>query len=71
MPTIYVDVDLVEFDTADLIDELNRRKKEMGNRGADCSELLDKIHACLCLDQLTNLPDLYRQLVYEATGRIV
>lgn len=73
MPTISVDVDvdLYDFDTADLIDELNRRGKEMGSRGADCSELLDKIHACLCLDQLTNLPDLSRQLVYEATGRIV
>jgi len=73
MPTISVDVDvdLDDFDTSDLVAELNRRGKEMGSRGVDCSELLDKIHASLCLDQLTNLPDLCRQLVYEATGRIV
>ena len=73
MPTISVDVDvdLDEFNTSELIDELNRRGKEMGNRGADYSELLDKIHASLCLDQLANLPDLCRQLVYEATGRVV
>lgn len=71
MPTISVNVDLVEFDTEDLIDELKRRGKEMGNRGADCSELLNKIHAALCLGQTTSLPDLCRQLLYEATDRIV
>ncbi|GAA4493639.1 hypothetical protein [Pseudaeromonas paramecii] len=73
MPTISVDVDvdLDEFDTQDLIDELERRGKELGHRGADCSELLDKIHAALCLNSVDQLIPLARELIYQSSGRVV
>lgn len=72
MPTVYteveVDVDLDEFDTEDLIDELERRGRGFDVAGQTPTELMDRIH------QLRrNGGDYQRELdelIYVTIGRI-
>jgi hypothetical protein len=72
MPTVYteveVDVDLDEFDTEDLIDELERRGRGFDVAGQSPTELVDRIH------QLRrNGGDYQRELdelIYVTIGRI-
>jgi hypothetical protein len=72
MPTVYteveVDVDLDEFDTEDLIDELERRGRGFDVAGQTPTELVDRIH------QLRrNGGDYQRELdelIYVTIGRI-
>ena len=72
MPTVYteveVDVDLDDFDTEDLIDELERRGRGFDVAGQSPTELVDRIH------QLRrNGGDYQRELdelIYVTIGRI-
>jgi hypothetical protein len=72
MPTVYteveVDVDLDEFDTEDLIDELERRGRGFDVAGQTPTELVNRIH------QLRrNGGDYQRELdelIYVTIGRI-
>jgi hypothetical protein len=72
MPTVYteveVDVDLVEFDTEDLIDELERRGRGFDVAGQSPTELMDRIH------QLRRNGGNYQreldELIYVTIGRI-
>jgi hypothetical protein len=72
MPTVYteveVDVDLDEFDTEDLIGELERRGRGFDVAGQTPTELVDRIH------QLRrNGGDYQRELdelIYVTIGRI-
>ena len=72
MPTVYteveVDVDLDEFDTEDLIDELERRGRGFDVAGQTPTELVNRIH------QLRRSGGDYQreldELIYVTIGRI-
>lgn len=65
----YVDVDLDDFDTEDLIEELERRGKGMEVAGANGTELVERIFAKRRLGQ--NFDKELDDLIYTVTGRVI
>ena len=66
---VEVEVDLTDFETEDLIEELEDRGQSMGNGPYDSKELLEQIWMLR-----RNGKDYQRQLdnlIYNVTGRIV
>ena len=73
MPTVYteveVDVDLADFDTEDLIEELESRGRGLEINESNGTELVEAIHAKRRLGQ-----DYQRELdelIYVVTGKFV
>lgn len=67
--TVEVDVDLEDFDTDDLIEELDRRGELPEEFNLDIKELVEKIY----LKRIFGL-DYHKEvdsLIYEVLGRIV
>lgn len=65
----YVDVDLDDFDTEDLIDELERRGRGLEIADTSGSELVEKIFHKRRLGQ--NFDRELDELIYVVTGRII
>ena len=71
MPSIYVDIDLGEFETRDLIKELEKREVSLGGKYEDQTSLLEKIHAAFCLNHQDQVLELTKQLIYNTLGHTV
>jgi hypothetical protein len=69
MPTVYteveVDVDLQDFETEDLVEELEAR----GIQGSHSR--LQELHDAYILNRHSEVDALLKQLIYESLGRIV
>ena len=66
---IDIDVDLEDFDDEDLIEELERRGKDMSYTFGESEELIDKIYHAR--RQGKPYEDLLDQYLYIKTGRAV
>ncbi|WIX32551.1 hypothetical protein QO259_17330 [Salinicola sp. JS01] len=84
--TVDVDVDLREFDTDDLAEELKKRNRQAAEPGQqsnliDCTwdpiegksfnQLLDAVYEARILGKDARVLELIDRLIYSATGRIV
>jgi hypothetical protein len=71
MPTVYteveVDVELTDFETDDLIDELERRGEAVVG---DSKELVLEMYEAYQLGQHDKVDDMLNTLFYEIAGRI-
>ena len=65
----YVDVDLDDFDTEDLIDELERRGRGLEMADTSGTELVEKIFELRRVGK--NFDKELDQLIYVVTGRIL
>ena len=74
MPTVYteveVDVDLVDFDTEDLLEELESRGSLPVERDINAKELIEKIWIKRRLGN-HNYQDELDELIYAVLGKIV
>ena len=72
MPTVYteVDVDLADFDTEDLLDELERRDSLPVNGNIDAKELVEAIWLKRRLGN-HDYRDELDKLIYAVLGKIV
>ena len=72
MPTITtevdVDVELSDFETDDLVEELARRNIPTPN---DVAEIIEGLHTAYLLNQSYDVERLMRELFYKGIGRIV
>jgi hypothetical protein len=73
MPTVYteveVDVDLVDFDTDDLLDELERRGELPVEQHGDAKEIVEQIYYLRRQGQAYE--HLMDSLMYAVVGRVV
>jgi hypothetical protein len=74
MPTVYteveVDVDLVDFDTEDILDELERRGSLPTEGDVDAKELVQQIWLKRRLGNHDYQHEL-DQLIYQVLGRVI
>lgn len=69
---VEVEVDLSDFDTEDLISELEDRNVSWtGPNSSTAGEIIEKLHIAYTLKQTNQIDGLLRDLFYQALGRIV
>jgi hypothetical protein len=71
MPYVSVDVDLADFDTDDLIQELERRGDDYNTEGVDADEARERLEKVYQLRRTgQNYDAALDQLIYHVLGKI-